>query len=481
MSPLRHALPALLLVSACQPLPEEPPRQGSLGPPSLALEPDAPLDRAPPVVRLRIAQAEPDLESASEVLVIEDELSDYHLGRILKRDLPQTLLDRVVPALAWTEPDAIVVAPGAPLTAGAVYSIASPDLGRIGTIQIEANPADAILARLWPPAESGAGSERVLYCAQGPIDFSAAEPELSPGAVGSSAWRDPDACISIAANARPPDGARLVPPPRLGQFALDPAPIEHRAHFPPPPALCTSGELALGPGCARVEDDRMIVRSRGEVSLWSVRTPATELLEIAPADAELVILGLLPSSSQAVDVVVFDLAGRELGATVVVQTGPPRARIVIDEVLANPLGPEPQQEWVELVNDGSIAVELGTLSLEDLGGATALPAGLLAPGERVLVAREDFVLDDGLDVPVAPATRLLRVASLGKNGLSNSGEPLVLRAADGSELSRFPALPKPKAGISSARRRPFDLDHDPDAFAHHGEPGASPGAPNEVP
>lgn len=452
-----------------------------MGPTALSLEPEAPLDRAPAVVRLRVAASDPGLDAALEVLVIADELSDYHLGRIVKRDLPQTLLDRVVPSLAWPEPDAIVVAPSVPLAAGTLYSIASPELGRIGTIQIDPDPKEKILSRLWPPFESGAGSERVLYCADGPIDLDPTVLELSPGPVTSSAWRAPDACVSIAADARPPDGTRLVPPPRLADFSLDPAPLEHRAHFPPSPAHCTGTELAFGPGCARVEDDRMIVRSRAEASLWIVRTPVTEMLEIAEADRELVILGLSPSSSQTLDVTVLDLAGREQEATVVVATSAPRARVVIDEVLSNPLGPEPQQEWVELVNDGAIAVELGTLSLEDLGGATALPAGTLLPGERVLVAREDFVLDDGLDVAVPPGTRILRVASLGKNGLSNSGEPLVLRTADGSELSRFPALPKPKSGISSARRRPFDLDHDPEAFAHHASPGASPGAPNDVP
>jgi len=55
-----------------------------------------------------------------------------------------------------------------------------------------------------------------------------------------------------------------------------------------------------------------------------------------------------------------------------------------------------------------------------------------------------------------------------------------LRDAAGRVVSRFAALPKPKAGISVARRSPWAVDEDPRSFAYHAAPGASPGGPNEV-
>src|SRR5690606_43774 len=110
-------------------------------------------------------------------------------------------------------------------------------------------------------------------------------------------------------------------------------------------------------------------------------------------------------------------SGSELRAEVSIATGAARPRIVIDEVLANAAGPEPMQEWVELVNDGLEPVDTEGLALEDLGGSTPLPSAILAPGARAIVAREDFVLDDGLDVAVSPDVVVLRVEQLGKNGL----------------------------------------------------------------
>src|SRR5690606_40695464 len=47
--------------------------------------------------------------------------------------------------------------------------------------------------------------------------------------------------------------------------------------------------------------------------------------------------------------------------------GPGAAVFVLNEVLANPSGPEPQQEWVEILNAGNVAASLSGYRLKDSG------------------------------------------------------------------------------------------------------------------
>ena len=94
-----------------------------------------------------------------------------------------------------------------------------------------------------------------------------------------------------------------------------------------------------------------------------------------------------------------------------------------------------------------------------------LPPVTLAPGAFALVVNATFSEQDGADPCPAPGTLILRVPHLGKNGLSNSGEPLALRDAGGALVSRFPAAPKPKTGLSVARRSPAVPDGAKDGFA----------------
>jgi hypothetical protein len=162
------------------------------------------------------------------------------------------------------------------------------------------------------------------------------------------------------------------------------------------------------------------------------------------------------------------------------QTGPLEPHVVLNEVLANPLGPEPEQEWVELFNDGLGTVSLDAWTLEDVGGQTALPSFALSPGQFALIVPVGYDKTSTVDIPPAPNVPLLFVEKLGTNGLANAGEPLLLRAPDGQVVSTFPAVPKPKAGVSVARRVPGALDWEPEAFARHADPGASPGAANQL-
>jgi hypothetical protein len=139
--------------------------------------------------------------------------------------------------------------------------------------------------------------------------------------------------------------------------------------------------------------------------------------------------------------------------------------VVLNEVLANPVGPEPYQEWVELYNDGQIETSLAGYRILDIGGETVLPDVLLPAGQFGVVVSEKFVEDDEVDVAPPPGALLVRVPALGKSGLSNSGELLRLVDPKGQTISRFPALPKPKAGQSVSRRTPDAPDGVSSSFA----------------
>ena len=139
-------------------------------------------------------------------------------------------------------------------------------------------------------------------------------------------------------------------------------------------------------------------------------------------------------------------------------TAPPMAHVIINEVLANPVGEEPQQEWVELYNDGLAPAHLLGWQLEDVGGEASLPDVTLPPGAFALVVNESFDPESEWDPMPPPNVPLLRVAELGNNGLANGGEPMRLRNAMGVIVSRFPDEPKPKPGQSVARIHPKALD-----------------------
>jgi hypothetical protein len=145
--------------------------------------------------------------------------------------------------------------------------------------------------------------------------------------------------------------------------------------------------------------------------------------------------------------------------------------------MANPLGAEPAQEWIEIVNDGTVPVDLGGFSLDLSDGPVPLPSVTLESRRFAMLVSQSYAPADGRDVPPAPGTPILRLPRL---GLSNSGETVILRAADGTAVSRFPALAPPRAGVSVARRAPSSLDSDPRAFGPHVGNGASPGWENDI-
>jgi hypothetical protein len=259
--------------------------------------------------------------------------------------------------------------------------------------------------------------------------------------------------------------------------ALEPLPLLV-SQAPLPEVVCGEGEHRLGPACVTVDDDRLTLSTYGEPSLWALAEPQ-HVLGVVESGASFVVRGLEPGTARLVGV-AFDRAGASVSIDTELATELRHAHVVINEVLANPAGPEGTSEWLELANDGTTTVDLAGFTLSDAAGSSALPAVTLEPGAFALVVGPGFDPEPALDVAPAAGAHLVRVAALGTSGLSNSGEPLRLRDDTGRLLSSFPSLPAKHAGVSIARRTPDALDTEPASFAEHAAPGASPGAPNTL-
>ncbi|HEY0468367.1 MAG TPA: lamin tail domain-containing protein, partial [Polyangiaceae bacterium] len=205
------------------------------------------------------------------------------------------------------------------------------------------------------------------------------------------------------------------------------------------------------------------LRTPQAAQLWIVHTAHGDLMEVSAAGRPVTIDGLEPDAQERLWGSAHDLTGESRAFEVDLHTAPARERPILNEALADALGPEPQSEWVELLNDGTLAVDLSQYSLQDGGGRVPLPQVSLAPQEFALLVREDFA-PNGSDEPPIPGARLIRLPTLGKSGLSNAGERLALVNRAGVECSVLPALAG-KAGQSLARRTPASEDADPNTFS----------------
>ena len=463
---------------------------------TVIVEPAADTDSVPAVLRFRLADAGRIVPS--DVRLFEGQLSEYHVGRVTSGEVPSTLDSRAMPLVGWRRQDELTVAPVRPLANGAIYTLAALGVGELSVVSVEAYTA--LLGRLWPPAGSRGGGHWV-FCGDVVVPPPGSPPEwaapatlgsalpltLAPSNIGAiwSAGIDADGaaadrCGHVSLTGRVDDGSWLLPPPRVGGVALEPAPVVFGSLEAPEPLSCSSPAVPFGVGCAFVLDDRAVVRSVGQPTLWAIEAPGR--LDVFPADAAgvFVVRGLSPSSRNDLVVSVYDLSGGRRRYSLAITTVAARAHPVLNEVLANPSGQEPDQEWVEIINGGSTHFDLAGYVLEDAGGEVMLPSAELAPGEHVLVVSESY--DSASEVDVAPGegTRLVTVPRLAQSGLSNSGEALRLVSPSGEVVSRFPATPPPKPGVSVARRDAWTLDDDLRGFGYHAAPGQSPGEPNAL-
>lgn len=443
---------------------------GSAAPPeaplSITLEPKTSLTSAPAVLRVHVAPKEG--LSQERLKLVRGKVGSSQLGQIARDEISKSLEARLVPNLMWTDAEgSIVIAPSVPLLPAETYAVASGDFRVAVPFVVEAKSKTHRLDRIWPPPDQAGTSQLGVFCGQHDFFGEPLWVPLSPdgpsglltAALGQGAASGH--CLRFEL-AEPAPAAPFVLPPEVTlkskahdgeRLALDPRPFLIDADLPEPlvPLECSDEEVVFGPGCVVVMDDRLFVRSPKAPLLWGIAGETLDLVKTTKATEPFVMKGLPSASEITLDVLTFDVFGHALRQTFTTSTLSPLSHIVLNEVLANPLGPEPHQEWVELYNDGAVPGSLDGYTIADIGGKTLLPEVTLEPGQFALVVNETFEMVDEVDVTPPEDVLLVRVPTLGKSGLSNAGEPLRLLDKQGLVISRFPAIPKPKAGQSLAR------------------------------
>lgn len=429
-----------------------------------------PLSQVAAVERFILSGAalEPDA-----VWLVEGEVSSVSTGRMRDGDVPGVVEEARRPlAVWWDDEGRLTIAPTEVLTPGGRYSLLALGYGLIGTVDVRQDELKVLYR--WGPEQIGPG-QSVAYCRAKP-------PFWLESSTSESSSEDED-CTWIQV---PEDQAGFfLPPPAHGNWLIDPTPV-----WMDSPSLSDLGAPFV-PECSDEAD--LHIEGMGCVSLVpgaiSVALRRGYFhVAVTPVDASGAgsLRGLLASDGKTTpsfgpllpghdyEIVVTDLQAPESPTSSSFRTGPRAARFVLTEVLADPIGPEPAAEWVEIVNLGSGPGSVSGLFIWDDAGGSALPDVELDVGQYGLVVRPDF--DFRADGVPAPEALAIVVSTIGQNGLRNSGEEVVLRNAAGDALSTI--LPRKVPEGTSLARVIADAPDVAESFAPHPEPGSSPGAAN---
>ena len=477
MSPFfRHLAWAALATCACAPNLPEPNKNGASHPNAppkaapgsdleISLQPGGTLDAAPRVLRLQFRAGDArELDPEAFHLILGD------LGAApVPAPLPKSLAARAVPAQRWLTGGWLVLAPTVVLEFGRTYSIVG-ERSVLRTLRVADDDELPLVSLAWPPEGRSPTGLLGIWCGPEELPLMAVSALLDPPGIagvlrsGVAAGEPSRRCLHFEPAAGPGGwNGPLLPPMLAG--ANDAAPtarvephVLERDETPPPagpPLSCAAGKIAFGRGCVRVEDDRLLLDTPGVPLLWSITTaPSVGLQRTIVSEGEsLYLWPLPPASAVSLSVTTVDAAGAAQGGQVGLTTQSAMPHLVINEVMADPIGPEPEQEWVELYNDGLAPASLAGLRLADVGGETLLPSIVLPPGAFALVVNDSYDASGKYDPAPAPGCSLLRMVKLGKDGLNNQGEPIDLLDAGGGVVSHFPAI-KPKPGRSAARLDP---------------------------
>ncbi len=183
------------------------------------------------------------------------------------------------------------------------------------------------------------------------------------------------------------------------------------------------------------------------------------------------VVAFEPGNDLEIVVRARDLAGNVTESAAVTLRVPMNfLSVAITEIHANPAGPEPVEEFVEVKNLGSAPLALAGLSIEDAKGSDTLSAFTLDAGAYALIVPAAFDPVSPVDTPPMAGTRLVRVDSrLGFDGLSNGGETIRLRASDGTIVSscNFPVdVSASKWSGKSVHRIPDDACDQAASWTH---------------
>ncbi len=422
------------------------------------------LESVPRVARFRLAGAYGF--STGDVWLVSGDVSSVSQGKLAAGEIPVTVEENRQPLTVWREGEDAILAPTSILENGERYSFVARGVGLLGAFSVSEEQRP-ILRLLGEPRSVASGD--LFYCldesSTGDWDLEVFDDGFGFSMGVSAAEAGSDSCVRTQF----PEGREFfLPPSSIGEFLFEPVIVELSQDAPAlpngdPPRSCTSettrefwgGCLESVPGAAivhlspgyfaislRDKDARpvaeRVVHATGEES------HAFGPLE-SEMDYEFKVTSFVPGAPP------LQRAAEELH----VEGGAPAPRFVLTELLADPLGSEPQSEWVEVINVGTGAGSLAGLELWDSGDGVVLPDVTLDPGQVGLIVRRDFSFESDV-VPNRESTPVV-VESIGGNGLRNSGEEVSLRSSDGRTLSKIVPLPA-RAGESIARVDPWGAD-----------------------
>lgn len=249
------------------------------------------------------------------------------------------------------------------------------------------------------------------------------------------------------------------------------------------PLECALDEAALSVGCALMGDvyGTLRVRSNEPVRLW-LKAGDAACSAIAPREtASLLLRGLAPATRVKAKLQIADAADNLLEQDFLLQTYAELPKLSISKILANPIGKEPDQEFIEIHNFGSTPMELQGFQVSDNVsriGDIFPHSMILSANGRALVVAEGFDAQSVVDSAIPSGIPLVRVQGpLGTGGLSNSGEVILLRDAQGRRLSAAPALPSPQAGACWFRTGQDPRSDSPEQFSYEPLWDCDPGRP----
>jgi hypothetical protein len=416
----------------------------------------------PPLSRPRLAQAAPAaLRLEGETRLVWDPVAPLAPHRL------HALL--VGPGLVAADGTPVALAAGSRLVLQEAFTTGPAELGRPlltmaspldGAIEVPVNLA-RVLVLFSRPVLGVEPESLFLRLSDGRRVAATLEinpPRCAPRALGTcfelrlGETLPPRQRIELAATAAVRDlRGRPVLTGRPPVFSTAPAPDSH------PPVGTV--RVRVSDRCAVVRagaDERTDLRLRplwGAAERWSVGAAHHEMALPAPLGSPgILVIDLEDVAGNCADPVAAPVERGDLGP-----------RVAITEVLAHPAGPEPAQEFVELLNFDEAPANLEGWSITDENGqpaANAMPAVTLQPGQLAVVVGPTF--NEALqDPPIAPDAVLVRLRrAIASHGLVNSGAPLLLRDSAGRVVSSYSGvLPGAlKKGCSIERVAPDACD-----------------------
>jgi hypothetical protein len=192
------------------------------------------------------------------------------------------------------------------------------------------------------------------------------------------------------------------------------------------------------------------------------------------------VSGLTPGISTPLTIAVTDINanGNAMEVLLTAAGGHP---IAITEVLADPLGPEPAQEFVEIANLGPADIDLSGWMIDDNGDqdGDVIPDGTVIGGGTVgIIVSAAYIAGAGGDPSPAPGTLIIPLeSSIGTGGLKNSAaETVELYDADGVLVSRYLGQTgTPREGCGAVRVSAELPDGDAHAFENEPTGSSTPG------